>query len=401
MQDEQLRDGRILIVDDSPANIILLRRILEQAGYTSVQDLTDSREVLARVRAFQPDLILLDLHMPHRDGIEVLVELRRELPADVYLPVLVISADTMQFARNSVLQFGAQDFLAKPFDRTEVLLRVGTLLRTRFLHQALQQQNQRLEERVRERTRELEAALEAASAASRAKSQFLANMGHELRTPLTALHGSLRLLDRMLGDKIPDPARRMLEMAGANGERLVRIIEDILHLQSIQSGAVEPKLALVSLRAVVNGAAAGVQAPREDGAVALRLEVPDHLPPVETDGERLQEVLRRLLENAFRFTERGSVTVRAAVAEGPYPVRVEVTDTGTGIPEDRLEAVFEPFEQADNSDARKYGGVGLGLTIARALGGLLGGRLEVESRLGEGSTFRVLLPAQSTPPRDA
>lgn len=400
MQDEHLKGGRILIVDDTPANILLLRRILRQAGYTHVEELTDSRQVLARLREFQPDLVLLDLHMPHRDGVEVLVELREELPPEAYLPVLVISADTLQFARNSVLQYGAQDFLGKPFDQTEVLLRVRNLLQTRFLHLQLLRQNQLLEERVRARTRELETALEAAEAATRAKSQFLANMGHELRTPLTAMRGSLTLLGRLLGEAVPAQAGRMLDLAASNSERLVRIIEDILYLQSVQSGSVEPKLAPVSLRTLVEEVAAGFETPREDGRVALRLEVPDGLPPVETDGDKLREVLRRLLENALRFTGEGSVTVRAAVADGPHPVRVEVADTGIGIPADRLEAVFEPFEQADNSDTRKYGGVGLGLTIARALCERLGGRLEVESRPGEGSTFRVLLPA-TTPPTAA
>ncbi len=151
-------EARILIVDDQDPNLRLLEAILRRAGYTNLRCLADSREVLAQFVEFQPDLILLDLHMPHQDGFVVLGGLRRLIPPGSYLPVLVLTADITAEAKQRALSGGAKDFLTKPFDPTEVVLRSQNLLETRFLHLELQDQNRVLEERVRERTQQLEEA---------------------------------------------------------------------------------------------------------------------------------------------------------------------------------------------------------------------------------------------------
>lgn len=148
--------ARILIVDDQQANVRLLESILGQAGYTDLVSTTDAREAERLFEAAPPDLVLLDLHMPHLDGIALLQRLRARMPADGYLPVLVLTADLTRQARERALGLGASDFLTKPFDPIEVLLRIENFLRTRRLHQALARQNEVLEQRVRERTLELE-----------------------------------------------------------------------------------------------------------------------------------------------------------------------------------------------------------------------------------------------------
>ena len=158
MQDTTLRAAQILLVDDHEANVRLLERILLQAGYTNLRRTTDPRQVLPLFSEVQPDLIVLDLHMPHLDGFAVLEQLRPLIPAGTYLPILVLSADITRDAKQRALQMGAKDFLTKPLDQVEVLLRIKNLLETRFLHRALRAQNQQLEQRVRERTRSLEAA---------------------------------------------------------------------------------------------------------------------------------------------------------------------------------------------------------------------------------------------------
>ena len=158
MQDTTLRDARILLVDDHEANVRLLERILLQAGYTNLRRTTDPRQVLPLFAEGQPDLIVLDLHMPHLDGFAVLEQLRPLIPAGTYLPILVLTADITRDAKQRALAMGARDFLTKPLDHAEVLLRIKNLLETRFLHRALRAQNQQLEQRVRERTRSLEAA---------------------------------------------------------------------------------------------------------------------------------------------------------------------------------------------------------------------------------------------------
>jgi putative two-component system response regulator len=151
-------DARILIVDDQPANVSLLERLLRQTGYADLHTTTDSRQVIGMVVALQPDIVLLDLHMPQVDGFAVLQDLRALLPPEEYFPILVLTADVTPQAKQRALTLGANDFVTKPFDMVEVLLRIRTLLATRSLHRQLQQQAQVLEERVQERTAELAAA---------------------------------------------------------------------------------------------------------------------------------------------------------------------------------------------------------------------------------------------------
>jgi putative two-component system response regulator len=149
------RPGRILIVDDEPDNVLVLERLLELAGYDQVCSTTDPTQVAALYTAFQPDLILLDLHMPILDGFAVMRALSGLVGADDYLPILVLTADATRESKRAALEGGATDFITKPLDHSEVLARVGNLLDTRFLHVQLRRHNELLEQTVRERTTEL------------------------------------------------------------------------------------------------------------------------------------------------------------------------------------------------------------------------------------------------------
>ncbi len=391
--EEAVRNARIMIVDDEPTNVLLLERILRRAGYTRLTGITDSRQVLARVHETGPDLILLDLHMPHLTGNEVLVQLRAELPAGVYLPVLVLSADKLQKARNDALASGAQDFLVKPFDRGEVLLRVRNLLETRLLHLALRGHNERLEEEVRDRTRDLSEALHAAEAASRAKTQFLGNMSHELRTPLTTLRGPLMLVGKLEGERMSARGRQMLEVALRAGARLEKGLLDVLLLFDLQAGAAVPVLSEVDWDALMRELAGEFGPVAAGKGLAFAAHAPAGLAPTHADGARLKEVLRRLVDNAVRFTTAGAITIEVLADEGAATA-IRVRDTGPGIPADRIDAVFEAFEQVDNSETRIHQGFGLGLAIARALCTLLGCTLAVESEPGAGSAFSILIPPE-------
>jgi len=158
MQEETLKNARILIVDDQEPNVRLLECILLQSGYGNLKSTCDPRQVLLYYAAFEPDLILLDLHMPHLDGFELIQSLQSQVAPGAYLPILVLTADVSVESKQKALAMGARDFLNKPFDITEVLLRIRNLLETRFLYAQLQNQNLLLEERVRARTSELEEA---------------------------------------------------------------------------------------------------------------------------------------------------------------------------------------------------------------------------------------------------
>jgi putative two-component system response regulator len=158
MTPPETHTARLLIVDDQEANVLVLERLLRRSGYTAIASTTDPRQACALVAGHQPDLVLLDLHMPYLDGFAVLEQLGGVNPPDAYLPILVLTADITPAAKQRALSLGAKDFLTKPFDATEVLLRIGNLLHTRALHLHLRRENGTLEEQVRARTQELEAA---------------------------------------------------------------------------------------------------------------------------------------------------------------------------------------------------------------------------------------------------
>jgi signal transduction histidine kinase len=377
----------ILAIDDEDANLRLLQALLQREGYR-LECTRNPREAIGLFEEIHPDLVLVDLHMPGMDGLTVMRQIRESPCATGYLPILMLTGDSSPVARQKALAGGATDFVSKPFDGLEVTLRIRNLLEARRLHQAVQDQNARLEEMVRERTRELEVALARAEAAVLAKANFLAKMSHELRTPLNPIRGVLEVL----AETAPASATRLLDMASRNVDRMAALIDDILYLQAIEQGNVKPDVYPVHLGPLVAEAVESVAGKAERGGLQAEVELPGRLAPVATDPVLLTEVLRRLLENAIRFTQEGSVTVRVETEEGSgTATRIEVRDTGIGIAPEQMRGIFEPFEQADNSTTRRYEGAGLGLAICQALAGLIGYSLEVVSAPGGGSTFSVVL----------
>jgi PleD family two-component response regulator len=160
VREDILKTARILVVDDEEVNVILVERILNRAGYSNVSVTTDPRQVVRLFQECEPDLLVLDLHMPHLDGFEVMDRLAAVVPEETYLPILVLTADATPAAMHRALSMGARDFLLKPFDAIEVVLRVRNLLETRMLHRQLHDQNALLESQVLKRTEELRASLE-------------------------------------------------------------------------------------------------------------------------------------------------------------------------------------------------------------------------------------------------
>lgn len=208
MVEESLKLAKILIVDDQEYNLSLLERILDRAGYKNLNSSTNPRQTMPLIEQLDPDIVLLDLHMPEMDGFEVLRLIREHTNKDSYLPVLVLTADITPEAKKIALQAGANDFLTKPFDRTEVVLRIHNLLRTRYLHLQLQKQNELLEERVQERMKELQ----------QAKAEILQLLGRasEYRDDMTGQHTQrVGRLSGLIADRLGLPARQveMIRMA--------------------------------------------------------------------------------------------------------------------------------------------------------------------------------------------
>jgi signal transduction histidine kinase len=251
--------------------------------------------------------------------------------------------------------------------------------------------------------RSLERAVEEARAADAAKSQFLATMSHEIRTPMNGVLGAMDLLKETALD---GRQRRLVRTAAQSGESLMEILNDVLDHSKIEAGKLVLAPSPTSLHSVAMSAAALFRARAETKGLTLALQIDPEVPDgVVTDGPRLKQVLLNLLSNAVKFTERGGITLRLALqASEPSAarVRIEVQDSGVGIPAGEVDRVFQPFTQFGGTRSRLSGGTGLGLSISQRIIEALGGRIEVTSRVGGGSCFwfTLFLPlAPETPPR--
>jgi CheY-like chemotaxis protein/CHASE3 domain sensor protein len=237
---------------------------------------------------------------------------------------------------------------------------------------------------------------EALERSSQYKSDFLANMSHELRTPLN----SLLILSKLLGDNadgnLSDEQVRYARTIHGSGADLLNLINDILDLSKIEAGHVEIQAEGVALQRVASDLRQLFEPVAAERGLTFAIDSDASAPPmIETDRQRLEQILKNLLSNAFKFTEEGEVRLEIAsvdLADGPG-VAFIVRDTGIGISPDQQASIFEAFQQADGTISRKYGGTGLGLSISRELARLLGGAITLESRPGEGSAFTLTLPA--------
>jgi signal transduction histidine kinase/CheY-like chemotaxis protein len=257
--------------------------------------------------------------------------------------------------------------------------------------------NAELEDKVMARTSELEAAnreLQIANIkireADRLKSEFLANMSHELRTPMNAIIGFTRLVRRKAADLLPDRQIENLEKVEISANHLLGLINDILDLSKIEAGKMGVNFMPFDLASLVDASLATVEPMVKSGNVRLIKDVPQDLPEVMSDQDKLKQIIINLLSNALKFTEEGEVRLSAVVKDSS--LRIAVSDTGIGIRSDALGYIFEEFRQVDGSSTRKYGGTGLGLSITKKLTELLGGTIDVQSVEGKGSTFTITLP---------
>jgi signal transduction histidine kinase len=224
-------------------------------------------------------------------------------------------------------------------------------------------------------------------------------MSHELRTPLNAVLGySEMIIDGVYGE-LPEKVKSVLERVQKNGKHLLGLINDVLDLSKIEAGQLTLAIEDYSMAALVKQAVATTESLARTKGLALTAQVQDGLPLGRGDERRLTQVLLNLIGNAVKFTDKGEVAVTAEVADGRFTVAVR--DTGPGIAEADQARIFEEFQQVDDTSTRKKGGTGLGLAIAKRIMEMHGGTLTVQSKPGEGSTFRMILPVRAAQGKEA
>lgn len=393
--------ARILIVDDTIANIALLTSMLGRIGYNELCSINDSRRTLEKVEAFKPDLIILDLMMPHLDGFEVMRQLEGVLAPDSYLPVLVLTADSSATTKRKALASGATDFLHKPFDASEIFIRIRNLLQTRFLHLATRDQNRHLEEKVAERTQALSQALEELKHTQRALLQqerlrafgeMAGGVVHDFNNALMSVIGysELILQDPNLLDDKPTVLEclKTMNTAGRDAAHVVSRLRDFYRPREA-ADVFEP----VDLNKIIEETVALTQPKWRDQAMAegktvqMQLEL-EKVPPISGKPAELREILTNLVFNAVdAMPEGGTITLRTR-ASGER-VSFESIDTGIGMNEEVRARCLEPFFSTKGEK-----GTGLGLSTVIGVIKRHEGELEIESELNRGTTFRVHFPSQ-------
>lgn len=399
-----MTEKRVLVADDSEAIREMLGAFLANLGYHT--DLTsDGQSAVNLFKAHPYDVIICDLQMPRVEGLEVL-ELVKAIDPDVQVIILTGHA-TLETAIKA-LRLGAYEYQFKPVDDMEVFARLverayhhrRLLCENQRLLAQLQEANTHLESEVEKRTHELRAANESLRSLDRLKNDFVSVVSHELRTPLAVI----TLEAQMLASGMQFPAEKLNEIYQAlliNARRLQIQIDDLLDFALIERGELEFKFTACSINQIVRDVVDLYSA----RAAEKHLKMTLNLPPtaqlsVVADGPRLRSALMHLVDNAIKFTpEQGMVTisVHSMVFVPDTEIRaiaVAVRDTGIGIPAETQQNLFSAFNQADMSTTRRFGGMGMGLALAKRIVEAHGGKITFKSDASQGSLFALWIPVR-------
>ena len=390
MTDDLLAHARVFVVDDHPSNVALLQAVLTRAGVRQIFTETDSRLVIGRLGEVDPDLIVLDLHMPHLDGFEVLAQIREHATSD-YLPVLVLTADSTAAASERALGAGAQDFVTKPFNNSEVVLRARNLLETRFLYTSLRGSIVRQAgERLREERRLSEALLSEREAVERLEQldslqhTMLQTISHDLRSPISAvltMTGMLAADARGTQVLTTDIRCELIAKVALSVQRMDRLLTDLLDSDPMRTAG--DRLVACDVGDLVRRVLATVDIADDHPVETDIVSVHAHVDPVH-----VERIVENLLTNARHHLDPGvPIWVKTAVSDGGVLITVE--DAGPGIPADQVETLFLPFHRGADAGSD---GMGLGLWLVSRFAQLHGGRAWVDRRSGGGASFHVFLP---------
>ncbi len=364
--------SRILAVDDAPDNLILLDKLLKRQGF-EVINAGSGRECLSKVATDPPDLILLDVAMPEMDGFETLKHLKENELSKV-IPVIILTANSKDAGSiEHGFSLGADEYLTKPIDQEELIARVRSILR----------------------------AVKAEHEIEQVKADFQSMLVHDLRSPLSVITGVLELGVNGEFDQNPVEMKEFMNNALNTSQKMLGLINDILDVAKLEAGKLELNKQPNDLNAVVSSAVARLKILAREKGITLTVEEDHDIPVIELDSGKMDQVVTNLVTNAIKFTPKdGKITIRTYMKHFDHEIpglggdyaAFDVEDSGVGIPSDDIPMIFDRYRQARNSRTAVQKGTGLGLTIVKRVTETHGGKVFVESSLGKGTKFTVVIP---------
>ncbi|MFH2137346.1 MAG: response regulator [Candidatus Omnitrophota bacterium] len=361
----------ILIVDDEAINIKLLNAILDTNGY-EVLKASCGEEALQIVGDKDVDLILLDIMMPGLDGFEVTRRLRSDEKTQP-IPIILVTALKETEDRINGIEAGGDDFIAKPFDKYELLARVKSLLKIKFLHEERDENYRKL--------MKLE----------KMKDTLSQMLVHDLKHPTTVISAMLQFLEANAKDVLPAESKAELQQALLATEELSRMTTNLLDIYKMEEETIKLYCEDFDSVAIVSEIVDQMKVVAINEFKSIVWEKPEDLPQICADKTLFKRIIANLINNALKFTpSKGEITIKALFDEKENNVFFQVSDTGNGIPENLLGKIFDKFFQVESSQLKT--GRGLGLTFCKMAMDVHGGKIRVESEPGKGSVFTVMFP---------
>jgi Signal transduction histidine kinase len=391
---------RILIVDDEPVNIKVLKNFLEYEKYTVITADNGKEAINIVSNDKEIDLVILDMMLPDMLGYEI-CSLLRERYSMLELPILIMTADNRTESLVVSFECGANDYLRKPFERSELLARVKTLVelkqsigKTINLQKEVANTTKQVEvlsENFEENKRKLSEILEY----DKLKNEFFANISHELRTPLNVIWSSVQLLQSISTNSLEEKydINKYLKIMNQNSLRLLRLINNLIDTTKIDSGYLSLNLINGNIVYIIEEITLSAADYIKSQGIELIFDTDVEEKYMAFDVDKIERIVLNILSNAIKFTENnGSIFVN--IYDLGDKIQLSIRDTGIGIPEDKLDRIFERFVQVDKSFSRRSEGSGIGLALVKSLVEMQGGTIHVKSKLGEGSEFIVELPVK-------